>query len=101
MNTYRELKQKVDSRFLASAKKTDMRFYLLCLLALESGARVSDLLKLEWSNIDTENKIVIADIGHYESEQFTKTTIMEHLNKNFPNFAFISSKTDINPVHYF
>ena len=58
MNSYRELKQKIDSKFLASAKKTDMRFYLLCLLALESGARVSDLLKLEWSNIDTENNIV-------------------------------------------
>jgi integrase len=58
MNTYRELKKKVDSRFLEASKKTDMRFYLLCLLALESGARVSDLLKLEWSNIDTDNNIV-------------------------------------------
>jgi len=48
-----------------------------------------------------EASCLLVDVGHYESEQFTKTTIMEHLNKNFPNFAFISSKTDTNPVHYF
>ncbi|NCG04529.1 MAG: Nif3-like dinuclear metal center hexameric protein [Bacteroidetes bacterium] len=48
-----------------------------------------------------ENKILLIDAGHYESEQFTKKIIMEFLSKNFPNFAFISSKTDTNPVHYF
>ena len=48
-----------------------------------------------------ENAIVLIDAGHYESEQFTKKIIMEFLSKNFPNFAFISSKTDTNPVHYF
>ena len=48
-----------------------------------------------------ENNILLIDAGHYESEQFTKKIIMEFLSKNFPNFAFISSKTDTNPVHYF
>ncbi len=49
----------------------------------------------------SENKVLLIDVGHYESEQFTKKIIMEFLSKNFPNFAFISSKTDTNPVHYF
>lgn len=48
-----------------------------------------------------ENQILLVDVGHYESEQYTKKIIMEHLRENFPNFAFISSKTDTNPVHYF
>ena len=48
-----------------------------------------------------EGSCLLVDVGHYESEQFTKTTIMKHLNENFPNFAFISSKTNTNPVHYF
>jgi dinuclear metal center YbgI/SA1388 family protein len=48
-----------------------------------------------------ENDVLLIDVGHYESEQFTKKIIMEFLSKNFPNFAFISSKTDTNPVHYF
>ena len=48
-----------------------------------------------------ENRILLIDAGHYESEQFTKKIIMEFLSKNFPNFAFISSKTETNPVHYF
>ena len=49
----------------------------------------------------SENQCLLVDVGHYESEQFTKKIIIEHLRKNFPNFAFISSKTDTNPVHYF
>ena len=48
-----------------------------------------------------ESSCLLVDVGHYESEQFTKATIMAHLIKNFPNFAFISSKKYTNPVHYF
>lgn len=49
---------------------------------------------------DAEEKIVIADIGHYESEQFTKELIHELLNKNFPTFALHLSETKTNPVNY-
>jgi dinuclear metal center YbgI/SA1388 family protein len=48
-----------------------------------------------------EKNILLIDAGHYETEQHTKKIIMEFLSKNFPNFAFISSKTDTNPVYYF
>ncbi len=48
-----------------------------------------------------ENQCLLIDVGHYESEQFTKKIIIEFLSKNFPNFAVISSKKDTNPVHYF
>ena len=58
MNTYSELKFKIEVKFKGAKSERDMRFYLLCILALESGARVSDLLKLEWNNIDTENGVI-------------------------------------------
>jgi len=50
---------------------------------------------------DAENKIVIADIGHFESEQFTKELFYELLMKNFPKFAVHLSAVHTNPVFYF
>jgi len=50
---------------------------------------------------DAENKIVIADIGHFESEQFTKELFYELLTKNFPKFAIHLSEVNSNPVFYF
>ena len=50
---------------------------------------------------DAENKIVIADIGHFESEQFTKELFYELLTKNFPKFAVHLSEVNTNPVFYF
>jgi hypothetical protein len=50
---------------------------------------------------DAENKIVIADIGHFESEQFTKELFYELLTKKFPNFAVHFSEVNTNPVFYF
>jgi len=49
---------------------------------------------------DAENDIVIADIGHYESEQFTKDLIYDLLVKNFTKFAVRLSKVNTNPIKY-
>jgi len=49
---------------------------------------------------DAENDIVIADIGHYESEQFTKDLIYDLLTKNFTKFAVRLSKVNTNPIKY-
>ncbi len=49
---------------------------------------------------DAENKIVIADVGHYESEQFTSELIYEILNEKFPNFAVSLTERNTNPVNY-
>ena len=50
---------------------------------------------------DAEDKIVIADIGHYESEQFTVDLIFDYLSEKFPTFALQKSKIDTNPVNYY
>jgi dinuclear metal center YbgI/SA1388 family protein len=49
---------------------------------------------------DAENKILIADIGHFESEQFTVEIFYEHLLKNFPKFAILKSEIKTNPINY-
>ena len=48
-----------------------------------------------------DKKIILADIGHYESEHYTKELILEYLNEKIPKFACIISKTNTNPVNYF
>jgi dinuclear metal center YbgI/SA1388 family protein len=50
---------------------------------------------------DAAGKIVIADIGHYESEQFTPEILQSILIKKFPNFAALLSNFNTNPVKYF
>ena len=48
-----------------------------------------------------ENNIILADIGHYESEQYTKNGLVAHLTKKISNFAIVLSTTNTNPVKYF
>ncbi len=50
---------------------------------------------------DAENRIIIADIGHYESEQFTKDIFYEIVTKKFTNFAVYLSQINTNPIKYF
>ncbi len=50
---------------------------------------------------DADDKIVIADIGHYESEQFTSNLIYSFLNEKFVNFAIRVTKVNTNPINYF
>ena len=47
-----------------------------------------------------ENKILLVDIGHYESEQYTKNILFDILRKKFPNFAIALANTNTNPVNY-
>ena len=50
--------------------------------------------------VDSENQIVIADIGHYESEQFTIDLIGDAMKKKFVTFAVHLTELNTNPVNY-
>ncbi|HNJ96103.1 MAG TPA: Nif3-like dinuclear metal center hexameric protein, partial [Ferruginibacter sp.] len=50
---------------------------------------------------DAEDRLVIADIGHYESEQFTTELLFAVLTQKFPTFAVLKTGVKTNPVHYF
>lgn len=49
---------------------------------------------------DAENDLIIADIGHYESEQFTINLLERILKKKFPNFAVHLTGINTNPINY-
>ncbi|MDA3910918.1 MAG: Nif3-like dinuclear metal center hexameric protein [Bacteroidales bacterium] len=50
---------------------------------------------------DAENRMMIIDAGHYETEQFTKDLFYRVITKNFPNFAVQISNRNTNPVNYY
>ncbi|MDL2231345.1 Nif3-like dinuclear metal center hexameric protein [Porphyromonadaceae bacterium OttesenSCG-928-L07] len=49
---------------------------------------------------NAENQIIIADIGHYESEQYTKEIFYELVTKKMSKFAVQFSKVNTNPINY-
>lgn len=49
---------------------------------------------------EAESRIIIADIGHYESEQYTKDLFYELLIKKNPTFAIHLSELNTNPINY-
>lgn len=50
---------------------------------------------------DAEGKMMIADIGHWESEQFTIDLLFDQLREEFTTFAVLKSQVKTNPVNYF
>ena len=50
---------------------------------------------------DAESRMVIADLGHFESEQFTIELLEEVLLQKFPTFAVLKTGINTNPVNYF
>jgi dinuclear metal center YbgI/SA1388 family protein len=50
---------------------------------------------------DAEGRLLLADIGHYESEQFTINLLQENLAQKFLTFAVLKTSIRTNPVRYF
>ncbi len=75
------------------------RFLLETAIAAKADVFVSADFKYH-DFFEANGEIIIADIGHYESEVFTKELIYEKLTKNFAKFAFRLSEVDTNPIKY-
>lgn len=50
---------------------------------------------------DADKRLVLADIGHFEGEQFTIQLLFDLLIEKFPNFAVLKSDVKTNPIQYF
>lgn len=69
--------------------------------AVQSGAQVYISADFKYHEFfDAEDRVIIADIGHYESEVYTKDLLQEVLTKKFPTFAINFSRTVTNPISY-
>ena len=70
--------------------------------AIEAGADAFLTADLKYHQFyEAENKLLLADIGHFESERYTKNYIVDFLKEKITNFAIILSELNTNPVKYF
>ena len=69
--------------------------------AISAGANVFLTADLKYHQFyEAEKQIILADIGHFESERYTKNYIVDYLRKKILNFAIILSEENTNPVKY-
>jgi dinuclear metal center YbgI/SA1388 family protein len=70
--------------------------------AIAAGADVYVTADIKYHEFfDANDRILVADIGHWESEQFTTGLLIEILQAKFPTFAVLKSGVKTNPVNYF
>src|SRR6056297_458878 len=69
--------------------------------AKRAGADIYVSADLKYHDFyQAENQLVVADIGHFETEQFTKDLLVDYLTKKIPNFAVSLSESITNPIKY-
>ena len=70
--------------------------------AIASGADVFITGDFKYHDFfDAEKRIVIMDVGHFESEQFTIELIADKIQEKFPIFAVLKTEVNTNPISYF
>lgn len=105
------IRKKLGVQYIRHTKTTDKKVSRVALCG-GSGAEFLSLAMREKAGIyitadvkyhdffNAENQIVIADIGHFESEQCIKEVFYEQISKNFINFAILMAECDKSPVQY-
>jgi putative NIF3 family GTP cyclohydrolase 1 type 2 len=69
--------------------------------ALRAGADAFVTADFKYHDFfDAEGRLVIADVGHFESEQFTIELLYDIVREKFPNFALHLTEVHTNPVFY-
>ncbi|WP_339756940.1 Nif3-like dinuclear metal center hexameric protein [Algoriphagus aquimarinus] len=69
--------------------------------AIRAGADVFVTADVKYHEFfDADGALILCDIGHYESEIFTKELLQELLSQNFPNIALYLTKVVTNPSSY-
>ncbi|MBY0348145.1 MAG: Nif3-like dinuclear metal center hexameric protein [Hydrotalea flava] len=70
--------------------------------AIAAGADIFITADVKYHDFfEANNTIIIADVGHWESEQFTIDLLEAVLQTKFPTFAVLKSKVSTNPIQYF
>ena len=100
MNTYFETKDKAERLFLNSKTESDQRFYLLVILALETGARVSDLLNIKINDFRQVDNATLLDYKNKKGKKKQTIRISEkttsrlntYMEDKESNFIFYNAK---------
>ena len=105
------LKNKLNIKFVKHSKHLGKQVKKVAVLggsgsfgiekAIEVGADVFITSDLKYHDYyKAEKSLLLVDVGHYESEQFTNKLMYDILTKKFPNFAIALTKINTNPVNY-
>lgn len=69
--------------------------------AIKAGADIFITADYKYHEFfDAESKLIIADVGHFESEQFTQELLLELITEKFSNFALRLTLQNTNPINY-
>lgn len=69
--------------------------------AISAGADIFITADFKYHEFfDAEEKLIIADVGHFESEQFTQELLLELITEKFRNFALRLTTQNTNPINY-
>ena len=69
--------------------------------AIKAGADIFITADFKYHEFfDAEGKLIIADVGHFESEQFTQELLLELITEKFRNFALRLTVQNTNPINY-
>ncbi|SFV33547.1 Nif3-like dinuclear metal center hexameric protein [Thermoflavifilum thermophilum] len=70
--------------------------------AIKAGAQAFVTADIKYHEFfQAEGRLLLMDVGHYESEQFTVDLLERLIRKKFPNFAPLKSEICTNPINYF
>lgn len=69
--------------------------------AMAAGADAYVTADLKYHEFFEGSEMLLCDIGHFESEQFTKNLLHEYLSDKFSSFAILCAEAQTNPVNYF
>ena len=106
------LKDKLSLRFLKHSNFLNKKIKKVAVLGGSGSFAIEDAISIgadayvtsdiKYHEYFKANKsILLIDVGHYESEQFTKNLMFDILTKKFPNFAIALTKKITNPVNYY
>jgi len=70
-------------------------------VAIASGADAFVTADIKYHNFfDADDKILLVDAGHFETEKFSSEILKDLIKKKFPKFAVRFSETNTNPINY-
>ena len=106
------LKNKLDLGYIRHTNKLNKNISKVSVVVGSGSFAINDSIELnvdafitsdlKYHNFfEADNKAILIDIGHYESEKHIKLFIKEFLNKKLPNFTILLSEQNINPVNYY
>ena len=111
-NFFDLIKNKLELKYLRHSVKLNKKISKVSIVvgsgsfaiknSLDSNVDAFITSDLKYHNFyEADNKAILVDIGHYESENHIKLIIKEFLIKKLPNFTILLSEQNINPVKYY